>query len=167
VAVTLVVDLPGEGLEWAAATQAVPGSRIESKVEAVQLLGGKYTVTTLTHAKGFPAAAFTQTVEQLKARYGPAAVELVEEPGPDGASVRTRLDVDALQSPYVRFLLRFYDEFKSVSATIEAGRLEVRGTPRTPGNADQDADRIRAFLRKLGTPGKVRVERDAVPTPGR
>lgn len=156
---TVVVDLPGEGLEWAAATQGVPGSRIESKVEAVQLLEGRYTVTTLVAAHGFPPSALTRTVEQLKARYGDAAIEVIQEPDPSGAVLRTRLDVDALQSPYVRFLLRFFDQFKAVSAHIEAGRLEVRGTPRVAAAADEDAARIRAFVRKLGTPANVRVER--------
>jgi hypothetical protein len=164
---TVVVDLPGEGLEWSAATQEVPGSRIESKVETVQLLGGRYTVTTLVAAHGFPPSALTRTVEHLKARYGGAAVEVVQKPGPSGAVLRTRLDVEALQSPYVRFLLRFFDQFKAVSAHIEAGRLEVRGTPRIAAAADEDAARIRAFLRKLGTPASVRVERCDAPTPSR
>jgi hypothetical protein len=162
---TVVVELPGDGLEWAAATQQAPGSRVACAVEGVHLVDGKYAVTTLVRASGFPRAALGRVVEQLKARYGAAAIEVVEEQA--GVSVlRTRLAVDALQSPFIRFILRFYDEFKSVTASIEGGRLEVRGVPRVDGTAEQDAMRIRAFLGKVGTGGGVRVDR-AVPAPTR
>ncbi|MEK6976079.1 MAG: hypothetical protein AABY18_07035 [Candidatus Thermoplasmatota archaeon] len=162
-AFTVVVDLPGEGLEWSAATLQVPGSRIEAQVEAVQLDEGRYQVTALVRAQGFPEAALADIVGRLKSRYGAAAIQVLEPGSAQGALLRTRLGVDALESPFVRFLLRFHDQFKAVSAHIEGGRLQVRGSPRAPGTAEQDVMRIQAFLAKLETSGSVRIERDDGP----
>lgn len=155
---SIVVTLPGEGLEWAQATKHVPGSRIQSRIEGIALRRGRYRVTALVRATGFPTAVIEQTLAHLRARHGQGAVEVLEPPGSDGALVRTHLDVDALQSPYVPFLLRFHEDFQSLTATVDAGRFEVRGIPRPGTDVEEDARRIEGFVRKLGLGGSARVD---------